>query len=61
VDNIKMVDGHSQFADRCVLCLRCLHACPSEAIQIAKLTVGKFRWKGPKGAFRPLRMRPEGS
>jgi hypothetical protein len=41
-----------------VLCLRCLHACPQEAIQIGKLTVDKFRWKGPKGDFKPLRMRP---
>jgi ferredoxin len=59
VDNVELRDGHAQFADRCVLCLRCLHACPTEAIQIGKLTVGKFRWKGPKGDFRPLRMRPQ--
>jgi len=60
VDNIEMLDSRPHFADHCVLCLRCLHACPSESIQIAKLTVGKFRWSGPKGAFKPLRMRPEG-
>ena len=51
---------HAEFADHCALCLRCLHACPQEAIQIGRLTVGKFRWRGPKGDFRPLRMRPEG-
>lgn len=59
VSNIELQDGRARFADRCMLCLRCLHACPSEAIQIGKLTVGKFRWKGPKGEFKPLRMRPE--
>jgi len=60
VENIEMLDGHPRFADRCMLCLRCLHACPQEAIQIGRLTVGKFRWKGPKGDFHPLHMRPQG-
>lgn len=58
VGNITLSNGHPQFADRCMLCLRCLHACPSEAIQIGRLTVGKFRWKGPTGGFQPLKMRP---
>jgi ferredoxin len=61
VDNVAMRDGHAQFEDHCVLCLRCLHACPQEAIQIGKLTAGKFRWKGPRGDFRPLRLRPASS
>ncbi len=61
VDNIELREGHAYFAAHCVLCLRCLHACPSEAIQVARLTRGKFRWHGPKGDFKPLRMRPEGS
>lgn len=58
VDNVEMRDGSPHFSDRCVLCLRCLHACPQEAIQIGKITVGKFRWRGPKGEFKPLQMRP---
>jgi ferredoxin/flavodoxin len=58
VDNVEVRDGHAQFAEQCVLCLRCLHACPQEAIQIGKLTVNKFRWHGPKGEFKPVRMRP---
>ncbi len=61
VDNVSVCDGHAQFDDRCVLCLRCLHACPQEAIQIGKLTAGKFRWRGPDGRFQPLRLRPAGS
>lgn len=59
VENIQQSNGHPQFASQCMLCLRCLHACPQEAIQIGKLTVGKFRWKGPKGNFQPLEMRPK--
>ena len=61
VDNVAVRDGHAQFKDHCVLCLRCLHACPQEAIQIGKLTAGKFRWKGPRGDFKPLRLRPASS
>lgn len=56
VDNAELCDGHARFSDHCVLCLRCLHACPQEAIQIGKITVGKFRWRGPKGDFKPLQM-----
>ena len=58
VRNIELSNGHPQFASRCILCLRCLHACPQAAIQIGRLTVGKFRWRGPKGDFQPLKMRP---
>jgi ferredoxin len=56
--SIEMFNGHPRFADNCALCMRCIHACPQEAIQIGKLTSGKFRWKGPKGDFNPLRMQP---
>ncbi|MGD9049036.1 MAG: EFR1 family ferrodoxin [Anaerolineae bacterium] len=59
VDNIDMQDSRPHFADSCILCLRCLHACPQEAIQIARFTTDKFRWRGPKGDFKPLRMRPD--
>lgn len=59
VQNVELSNGHPQFADHCMLCLRCLHACPQEAIQVGRLTVGKFRWRGPNGDFQPLKMRPE--
>ena len=60
VQVIEMRDGRPCLGEGCALCLRCLHACPEEAIQIGRLTQGKFRWKGPKEDFRPLRMRPGG-
>jgi ferredoxin len=59
VDNVEMRDGRPCFGDQCVLCIRCLHACPQEAIQISRFTTGKFRWKGPKGNFRPIRLRSQ--
>jgi hypothetical protein len=40
--------------------MRCIHGCPEQAIQIGKRTVGKFRWHGPKGQFKPPRLRPTG-
>jgi ferredoxin len=58
---IAMHDGRPHFEGSCPLCMRCIHACPHEAIQIGGLTVNKFRWRGPKGDFRPLRLRPEHS
>lgn len=58
VGSVELRDGRPDFADRCMLCIRCLHNCPQEAIQIGRLTAGKFRWKGPKGDFKPLRLRP---
>lgn len=59
VDNVDLRDGRSHFGDHCPLCMRCIHACPQEAIQIGRATVDKFRWRGPKGDFKPLRLRPE--
>jgi ferredoxin len=59
VDNVEHLGGRPVFGDYCVLCMRCIHACPQEAIQIGKATENKFRWRGPKGDFKPLRLRPE--
>jgi len=60
VQAIELSAGGPRFGEECMLCLRCLHACPQEAIQIGRVTQGKFRWKGPKSDFHPLRMRPGG-
>ena len=57
--SIKMNVEGPHFSEGCVLCMRCVHACPQEAIQIGRATKGKFRWKGPKGGFRPLRQQRE--
>lgn len=59
VGNVELRNGHAHFAGHCVLCMRCIHQCPQEAIQIGKLTLDKFRWRGPRGAFKALRLRPE--
>jgi ferredoxin len=53
VQNISIIDKKIVFGDQCVMCLRCIHQCPVEAIQIGKLTLGKFRWYGPLGDFKP--------
>jgi len=52
--NIKIAEGHVNFNGKCYLCMRCIHQCPEEAIQIGRLTVDKFRWKGPAGDYKPL-------
>lgn len=57
--NIELVEGRPRFAGRCTPCMRCVHLCPQEAVQIGRLTVNKFRWRGPKGTFKPLRWRPK--
>ena len=51
--NIK-ANERVEFDGACCLCMRCMHQRPVEAIQIGKMTSGKFRWKGPDGLFNPL-------
>lgn len=53
VGNIKMIDKKIQFGNECILCMRCIHQCPVEAVQIGRMTVDKFRYKGPTGRFKP--------
>lgn len=53
--NITLKHGKVSFDSKCWLCMRCIHQCPKASIQIGKGTVGKMRWKGPKGNFNPLR------
>ena len=53
VQNISIIDKEIVFGDQCIMCLRCIHQCPAEAIQIGKMTLGKFRWHGPLGDFNP--------
>ena len=56
VQNISITDKIILFGDQCVMCLRCIHQCPAEAIQIGKITLGKFRWHGPLGDFTPKKL-----
>ena len=57
VGAIQIEDNRPSFDNSCALCIRCLHNCPQQAIQIGRLTVGKVRWHGPKGEFKPPRLR----
>jgi len=52
--NIQLDGDQIRFLDRCYVCMRCVHQCPQEAVQIGRASVGKFRWRGPKGDFDPL-------
>lgn len=58
--NIRVTEEGVRFDGTCFLCMRCVHQCPKAAIQIGKGTVGKMRWKGPDGRFRPLRQDESG-
>lgn len=44
--NINMDGRRPRWADRCALCLRCYHICPSHAVAYARATDGKGQWRG---------------
>lgn len=44
VNNIKMLNGKPQFADKCMSCYACIHKCPEKAINLGKKTEGKSRY-----------------
>ncbi len=48
MENITMTDGRPQWGNRCALCLRCYHGCPSHAVAYGEATRGK----GQKKVFR---------
>ncbi len=54
--SIRVTGEKVEFSTACVLCMRCIHHCPSGSIQLGRMTVGKFRWKGPDGKFKPLKI-----
>ncbi|MCP4764498.1 MAG: hypothetical protein GY870_22170 [archaeon] len=54
--NITLEKDGIHFSNKCIICLRCIHQCPQQAVQIGSLTKGKFRWSGPKGNFKPLKI-----
>ncbi|MFP3953473.1 MAG: EFR1 family ferrodoxin [Candidatus Acetothermia bacterium] len=59
-DNIVVHGKEVEFGDDCYFCLRCLHQCPVEAIQITRFTEGKFRYRGPTGNYVPAPLVGEG-
>jgi len=54
--NITVTQDDVSFDNKCYLCLRCIHQCPEKAIQIGKITNGKYRYKGPDRKYNPLKL-----
>jgi len=55
--NIRVTGKEVAFGDQCTLCVRCVHHCPSQAINIGKMTKGKFKYPGPgEKKFRPIKL-----
>lgn len=52
--NIRGKNGRPIFGSRCDLCLACIHACPAQAINYGKSTLGKKRYKNPKISLKEL-------
>ncbi len=52
--NITVTKTKVIFSDKCYLCLRCIHQCPEEAIQIGRFTLNSIRYRGPDNSFYPL-------
>ena len=56
VGNIEVTLGEVRFGDACLLCMRCFHQCPEQAIQWTGLTRDESvfrRYSGPEGQYRP--------
>lgn len=47
VGNIELIDGKPKWLRHCQHCMACLQWCPAEAIQYAKSTLGKKRYRHP--------------
>ena len=54
VNNIKLIQGKPQWQGKCMDCLGCINLCPSQAIQYAKLTLGKARYHHPEITLNDL-------
>jgi ferredoxin/flavodoxin len=56
VGNIQVEAGGVRFGEACILCMRCFHQCPEQAIQWTDLTRNASvfrRYPGPDGGYRP--------
>ncbi len=52
--NITVTKTEVTFSNKCYLCLRCIHQCPEESIQIGQFTKNSIRYRGPGGDYYPL-------
>ncbi len=48
LNNIRLVDGAPVYGENCTHCMACICACPTEAIEYKKRTVGKPRYYNSK-------------
>ena len=44
LNNLKIVNNKPIWGEKCVLCLSCIHICPSRSIQYGKITLNKGRY-----------------
>ncbi|MBN2617846.1 MAG: EFR1 family ferrodoxin [Spirochaetales bacterium] len=55
VNNITVSNKSVIFGNSCVICMRCIHHCPLESINLGKLTKNKYKYHGPGIIkFKPL-------
>ena len=52
--NIRLDAGHPVWLGHCEQCLACLQWCPQEAIQYAKKTTGKKRYRNPEVSLEDM-------
>ncbi len=55
VGNIVMDAKRPVYSKNCEMCLACVHACPTEAIQFGSKTVGKGRYVNSVVGWKKLR------
>ncbi len=44
LNNVKLLDGKPVYGEHCTHCMACISACPTEAIEYKKISVGKPRY-----------------
>ncbi|OOM73822.1 4Fe-4S dicluster domain protein [Clostridium puniceum] len=54
MQNILLKEGKPTYLHNCELCLACLHACPTTAIEWKKSTIGKKRYRNPHISLKEL-------
>ena len=49
LNDIELRDGRPVWLGRCTHCMACITGCPKEAIEYGKRSVGRPRYRCPKG------------